>query len=78
MVELVDVTSGTPVADWMKIGDVPTPAGGMRTNAAGEWVVNGLPRGSYRCVVTSSAGAVVEKTLEVPAQATGELEVVLP
>lgn len=77
-IELVDVATGTRVQDWMTSGDVPTPANGLKTDSSGTVVVQGLPRGSYRCVATTSAGGVVERTIEVPAQATGEVEIVVP
>jgi uncharacterized surface anchored protein len=76
-VELVDVATGTNVADWIEQGEVPSPASGLRTDSSGTLVIHGIPRGSYRCVVTTASGAVVERTLEVPPQATGELEAVV-
>jgi len=78
VVELVDVATGARVADWIEKGEVPAPAGGLRTDASGALVIHGLPRGSYRCVITSPSGETLERTLEVPAQAMGELEAVLP
>jgi len=77
-VELVDVATGVRVADWIEKGEVPAPANGLRTDASGALVIHGLPRGSYRCVLTSPTGGTLERTLEVPAQALGELEAVVP
>ncbi len=77
-VELIDVATGVRVADWIQSGEVPAPSGGLRTDANGALVVHGVPRGSYRCVVNTSSGAMLERTLEVPPQATGELEAVIP
>jgi hypothetical protein len=76
-VELVDVATGASVADWIEQGEVPSPANGLRTDSSGTLVIHGIPRGSYRCVVTTASGAVFERTLEVPPQATGELEAVV-
>jgi len=77
-VELIDVATGARVADWIEKGEVGAPANGLRTDASGALVVHGLPRGSYRCVLTSPTGGTLERRLEVPAQALGELEVVVP
>ncbi len=77
-VELIDVATGVRVADWIQSGEVPAPSGGLRTDASGALVVHGVPRGSYRCVVSTSSGATLERTLEVPPQAMGESEAVIP
>jgi len=76
-VELVDVLTGASVANWIEKGEVVPPENGLRTDAGGTLVINGLPRGSYRCVLTSPSGATLERSLEVPAQAMGELKAVL-
>ena len=77
-IDLIDTATGTRVADWIASGEVPAPAGGLRTDAGGALVIQGLPHGSYRCVLTTAAGDTLERTLEVPPQATGDLEVVTP
>ena len=66
------------VADWIQSGEVPGPDGGLRTDASGALVIHGLPRGKYRCLLTTASGETLERTLEVPPQATGELEVTIP
>jgi hypothetical protein len=76
-IEVVDTATGARVADWIQKGEVPGPDGGLRTDASGTLVIHGLPRGSYRCVLTATSGATLERALEVPPQATGELEVVV-
>jgi hypothetical protein len=77
-IDLIDVTTGARVADWIQAGEVPGPAAGLRTDANGTLVIHGLPRGSYRCLLTTASGDTMERTLDVPPQATGELEVVTP
>jgi hypothetical protein len=77
-IDLIDITTGARVADWIQAGEVPGPAAGLRTDTNGTLVIHGLPRGSYRCLLTTASGDTLERTLEVPPQATGELEVVTP
>ena len=66
------------VADWIQARELPEPEVGLRTDASGTLVIHGIPRGSYRCLLTTSSGDALERTLEVPPQATGDLEVVVP
>jgi hypothetical protein len=77
-VELVDVASGTRVADWIAGGDVPAPAAGLATDETGRLVVHALPHGSYRCSVHGSSGDSIDRTFDVPPGAVGELEIRAP
>jgi len=77
-IDLIDVATGARVTDWIQSGEVPGPQGVLRTDAGGTLVIHGLPRGNYRCLLTTASGETSERTLEVPPQATGDLEVVTP
>jgi hypothetical protein len=66
------------IADWVSAGRVQASPGFPSTDGEGRLRIDGLPNGSYRCVVRAPDGRTSELALHVPRNDVARVDVRLP
>jgi len=77
-VDLQSVESGTWASSWLESGRIPSPSGGLRTDANGRMRVDGLPNGPYLWRMDPEVGETLEGEVIVPPLSAARVEITLP
>lgn len=78
VVQLENIEFGESLSEWIEQGRVQSPASDLRTNHAGALRIQAVPNGTYRAVITSADGHIVQALLEIPPHAEGRTALTMP